>query len=418
MNWKLCASFCLLFLSTLLAQIERSGDLFVQLKKCDSLLFDVGYNQCDVKQFENLLSADFEFYHDKAGVTSSKADFVSQIREGLCKMNYKAKRELIRSSLHVFSLKKGGVLYGAIQNGDHNFYAVENNASRFTGTAKFSNLWLLENGDWRLSRSFSYAHEEPGSTKSYGNNASAGNYKKINGINLYYETYGEGKPLVLLHGNGGSIRGSSSRIEYLKNSFKVIAVDSRAHGKSLDPGSTLTYSQMANDVATLLDSLKIDSAFVFGQSDGGILGLLLAIHHPKKVARIAGFGANIFPGSKAVYAEIDQLVRDSLKVTKDKQTIKMYSLLANQPNIGASDLKKITCPVLIMCGDRDVIRPEHSLEIFRNISNCNLFIMPGATHFGAYEKPELFRMVLMDFLTRPFSTKSSVEVFTGKKEKK
>ena len=250
---------------------------------------------------------------------------------------------------------------------------------------------------------------------NYGDNKEAGNFKKINGINLYYEIYGTGKPLIFLHGNGGSIRSSRAKIEYFKKYFKVIAIDSRGHGKSIDSTSKqLTYVQMANDIKVLLDSLKIDSAFISGQSDGGILGLLLAINFPSKISKLATFGANMFPGKKAVFDEIDNLVLDTLKATKNFNTKRLYSLLAYQPDITEKDLQKIKCPVLIMSGDRDVIRLEHSIKIFNNIANSNFFVMPGATHFGSYEKPELFDLVLLDFLNRPFSKVSTVDLFTGK----
>jgi pimeloyl-ACP methyl ester carboxylesterase len=250
---------------------------------------------------------------------------------------------------------------------------------------------------------------------NYGDNKEAGNYKKINGINLYYEIYGTGKPLIFLHGSGGSIRSSSARIEYFKKYFKVIAIDSRAHGKSIDTTTKqLTYVQMANDIKVLLDSLNIDSAFIQGQSDGAILGLLLAINYPNKVAKLATYGANIFPGKKAIFDEIDNLVLDTLKTTKNPKTKMLFSLLAYQPNITEKDLQKIKCPVLIMSGDRDAIRLEHSLKIFYNIPNANLFVMPGATHYGTVEKPELFNLVLSDFLTHPFSKVSTVDLITGK----
>lgn len=252
-------------------------------------------------------------------------------------------------------------------------------------------------------------------TPKYGDNSDAGNYKQINGINIYYESYGNGKPLILLHGSGGSINGQGGRIEYFKNHFKVIAIDSRAHGKSIDTTTqTLTYVQMANDIKTLMDSLKIDSAYVWGQSDGGILGLLIAINYPNKISKLATFGANIFPGRKAVFDEIDKIVMDTLKMTKDPKTKRIFSLLAYQPNITEKDLKKIKCPVLLMSGDRDAIRLEHSIRIFNNIEKSNLFVMPGATHYGSYQKPELFNLILLDFLTKPFSKLSTVDIMTGK----
>ena len=249
----------------------------------------------------------------------------------------------------------------------------------------------------------------------YGSNNAAGNYKQINGINMYYETYGSGKPLIFLHGNGGSIYSSRAKIDYFKQYFKVIAIDSRGHGKSVDTTTKmLTYTQMANDIKVLLDSLGIDSANISGQSDGGILGLLIAINYPSKISKLAAFGANLFPGKKAIVDEIENMVRDTLRVTKDFNRRRLYSLLEYQPNITEKELKTIKCPVLIMSGDRDVIRLEHSIKIFYNIENSNFFVMPGATHFGSYEKPELFNLVLLDFFNKPFSKISTVELFTGK----
>lgn len=250
----------------------------------------------------------------------------------------------------------------------------------------------------------------------YGNNPSAGGYKKVNGMDMYYEIYGTGKPLLFLHGNGGSIKSARAKIEYFRKFFKVIAIDSRAHGRSVNPSAaTLTYTQMADDVRVLMDSLGIDSAFISGQSDGGILGLLLAIHYPQKVSRLVTFGANIFPGKKAVFDEIDDMVRDTLKTTKDPHTKQLYGLMVYQPNITEQQLQTIKCPVLIMTGDRDAIRLEHSLKIFYSIPNANLFVMPGASHFGSYQKPELFNKILLDFLNNPFSKLSTVEIMTGKR---
>jgi pimeloyl-ACP methyl ester carboxylesterase len=252
-------------------------------------------------------------------------------------------------------------------------------------------------------------------TTPYGDNPEAGAFKKINGINLYYETYGSGKPLVFLHGNGGSIKSARNKIEYFKKYFNVIAIDSRGHGKSVDPAPHLSYVQMAKDVSLLLDSLHLDSVYVSGQSDGGILGLLLAINHPKKVSKVVTFGANIFPGKKSVPDIIDKMVMDTLRLTKDFQTRRLFELLGQQPDITEKDLQKISCPFLLISGDRDVIRLEHTLTIFYNIKKSNLFIMPGSTHFGSYEKPELFNTVVMDFFNKPFAAPSTVEIFTGKK---
>ncbi len=267
-----------------------------------------------------------------------------------------------------------------------------------------------------LALVFSSATSAQTATIQYGNNPASGGYKKINGIRLYYEIYGTGKPLVLLHGNGGSIRNQSARIDYFSKYFKVIAIDSRAHGNSIDTSETkLTYDLMADDIKLLLDSLQTDSAYIWGQSDGGIIGLLIAIKYQNKVSKLATYGANIFPGKKAIFDEIDDLVTDTLKTTKNAHTKKLYGLMALQPDITEKQLGEIKCPVLIMSGDRDAIRLEHTIKIFYAIPNSNLFIMPGATHFGAYQKPDLFNKVLSDFLNGPFSKLSTVEVFQGKR---
>src|ERR1051326_1886756 len=104
----------------------------------------------------------------------------------------------------------------------------------------------------------------------YGNNKLAGKYYKVRGIDMYTEQYGKGKPLLLIHGNGGSIHSMASIIPYFSKRYRIIATDSRAHGKSTDPGDSLSFEMMADDEAALLDQLHIDSAYVIGWSDGGI----------------------------------------------------------------------------------------------------------------------------------------------------
>jgi hypothetical protein len=109
---------------TLNAQVDQASELFVTLSSKDSLLFNVGFNTCNLGPFEDLISDDFEFYHDQAGITTSKALFLTSIKEGLCKLSYKPRRELVKGSLQVFPLHNKGVLYGAIQIGRHRFYAI------------------------------------------------------------------------------------------------------------------------------------------------------------------------------------------------------------------------------------------------------------------------------------------------------
>lgn len=245
----------------------------------------------------------------------------------------------------------------------------------------------------------------------YGNNPNIGKYADINGIKIYYEIYGEGEPLLLIHGNGGSIEGHAKRIEHFKKQYKVIAADSRAHGNSGDIGDSLTYKNMTNDINALLEQLEIDSCYIWGQSDGGIIGLRLAMDYPDKVKRLAIYGANLRPDTTAVFTPIVNWVNETMENNTDDHKRRLFALLKYQPQIKEQELSAIQVPVLVMSGDRDAIRLEHSLEIFYAIPQSNLFIMPGATHFGAYEKTELFNKVVEDFFNNPFTTKATTDIF-------
>ncbi|MES2616727.1 MAG: serine hydrolase [Bacteroidota bacterium] len=142
-------------------QGSNSLKLYDIIKEKDSLLFNIGFNTCDIKQFEILLSDNFEFYHDQTGITISKQAFISDIKNGLCQLSYKPKRVLDASKMAVFPLMKDGVIYGAIQTGVHSFLAIEeNNTAYITSIAKFNHVWILEGSEWKLSKGFSYDHKD------------------------------------------------------------------------------------------------------------------------------------------------------------------------------------------------------------------------------------------------------------------
>lgn len=143
------------------AQVEKSSELYKTIKEKDSLLFNIGYNNCDITQFKKLVSDNFEFYHDQGGITNSKSEFIQSIENGLCKLDYKPKRVLDEKTLEIFPLNNNGVLYGAIETGTHNFYAIEKNKDEYlTSAAKFTHLWIIENGNWKLSKGLSYDHKD------------------------------------------------------------------------------------------------------------------------------------------------------------------------------------------------------------------------------------------------------------------
>jgi hypothetical protein len=131
------------------------------LKLRDSLLFSFVFDHCDTVSLRSLISKDFEFYHDQSGINDSRADFLKGI-PSLCQLSYKPRRAVVEGSLQVFPLYDDGALYGAIQSGTHQFFAIEaGQPERLTSTAVFTHLWILENGNWRLKRVLSYDHKSP-----------------------------------------------------------------------------------------------------------------------------------------------------------------------------------------------------------------------------------------------------------------
>ncbi len=259
-----------------------------------------------------------------------------------------------------------------------------------------------------LTFATAHAKEAP----DYGSNDTAGKYAEVNGIKLYYETYGEGDPLLLIHPNSGSISNMSPQIEEFSKRYRVIAVDSRGHGKSGVGNGRLLYPEMAEDFSVLMDQLQIKQAKIIGWSDGGIIGLLLAINHPDKVGQMAIMGANLNPAGAYDWAQAwvaREVKRGEAALAKDpdNKEIKLYlqyfDLLGKQPDIAVDSLKKIKNPVLVMAGDRDIIRTAHTVEIFENIPKSQLLIFPGATHMISSEDPERFNAAVTRFFEKPFS---------------
>ncbi len=145
----------------LFAQVDSSSILFKTLLRKDSLVFNVGFNTCNVSVYDGLVAEDLEFYHDQGGITHSKREFIEIFKNGICKSeDFVSRRELISESVKVFPLYDNGVLYGAIQMGEHRFYEKPKGKPERDGSiAKFTHLWLLnDSGDWILKRVLSYDH--------------------------------------------------------------------------------------------------------------------------------------------------------------------------------------------------------------------------------------------------------------------
>ncbi len=248
----------------------------------------------------------------------------------------------------------------------------------------------------------------------YGNNKKAGKYIKVNGVKVYCEIYGKGEPLVLIHGNGGSIAYMASQIEYFSKNYKVIAVDSRGRGNSELGEEKLTFFNMAKDIAGVLDFLKLKAAYYIGRSDGGIIALMMAVHFPEKVKKIAAFGTNVTTGLTALYpapveythnqrvlAEKMLAQNDS---TKDWNLLfQRYSLMEFQPQFTEQELMNIEAPVLVLSCDRDIIQEEHTLYIYKTIPNTNLCIFPSERHSITKDNPQLFNSTVASYFDKPFA---------------
>jgi len=141
------------------AQETQSSPLFLQLQQYDSLLFERGFNHCDLSSYDSIIAEDLEFYHDLAGITNGKAAFIASVKNNICGSANKIKRELEPGSLNVYPLFKKGILYGALQEGIHSFQVLENQQWRRVGVARFSHLWIRENNTWKLKRVVSYDHK-------------------------------------------------------------------------------------------------------------------------------------------------------------------------------------------------------------------------------------------------------------------
>lgn len=244
---------------------------------------------------------------------------------------------------------------------------------------------------------------------NYGNNSKAGHYFESRGFRMYYETYGTGSPILFIHGNGGSIQHFSFQIPFFEQKYKVIVADSRAQGKSVDSGDSLSYEMMADDLNALLDHLHIDSCYVVGWSDGGINGLLLAIRHPDKVKKLAVTGANLEPDSSAVEPEIYTWAKalgdsiNQLPLTTEVKTLrKLFHLLSYEPHISTKQLQTIQCPSLVIGGDHDVIRPRHTMLIAQSIPKSYLWILPNSGHSTPIVYKDLFNATVDDFFKKPY----------------
>ncbi len=211
---------------------------------------------------------------------------------------------------------------------------------------------------------------------------------------MYYEIYGEGKPLVLIHGGGSTIQTTFGRvIPMLAKRYKIIAMDLQAHGRTSDRDASESFEQDADDVVTLLKNLNIAKADFLGFSNGGTTAVQIAIRHPEIVDKLIlgstlckrnGMPAQFWDFMKqATLANMPEQLKEAyLKVTPNLRGLQVMhdkdvERMINFRDIPDERIKSIKVPTLIIIGDQDIIKPEHAIEMHRQIANSELAVIPG-----------------------------------------
>lgn len=219
-------------------------------------------------------------------------------------------------------------------------------------------------------------------------------YAEVNGIKMYYEIYGKGKPLVLIHGGGSTIETTFGRIiPILKESRELICVELQAHGRTGDRNGPISFEQDADDVATLLKYLNVDKADIFGFSNGGMTAIQLAIKYPKICNRVIAASVLLkrngtFPEfwefmKSGTFEQMPQQYKDAfMNVNPDSTALmtmftKCKNRMVNFEDFKDEQLKSIQSPMLIISGTKDVASPEHIIAMSRLMLNATPVIVPG-----------------------------------------
>ncbi|MEP7166335.1 MAG: alpha/beta hydrolase, partial [Ferruginibacter sp.] len=242
--------------------------------------------------------------------------------------------------------------------------------------------------------------------KTYGNDSDVGKYANVNGIKIYYEEYGKGEPVLLLHGNSSSISLFQRQIPELSKQFRVIAVDTRGQGRSTEDGKTYTYDLFADDMNALLDNLLLDSVNIVGWSDGGNTGLIMAMKYPSKVKRLITMGAVVFIDNTVVGKWVFKELNKQKKELKMDTTawavnrLRLIDLLLTEPRHTFEELRSIKCPVLVIAGEKDIVKEEHTKGIAANIPNSTLMIVPNEKHEFPSDNPAAFNKAVIEFIKK------------------
>jgi pimeloyl-ACP methyl ester carboxylesterase len=235
---------------------------------------------------------------------------------------------------------------------------------------------------------------------------------EANGIRIHYAIYGRGTPVILIHGGLANADYWGNQVTALAPHHTVVVMDSRGHGRSTRDSRPYGYDLMAGDVVALMDVLKLPKADIVGWSDGGIIGLDLAMHHPDRVGRIFAFAANttttgVKDGVEKNPTFAAYIARAGLEYAAYSATPRQYGafvdqiskMWADQPNWTDAQLGAIKTPVLVVDGDHDeAIKREHTEHIAAVIPGAGLLILPNVSHFAFLQDPRMFNDAILHFL--------------------
>lgn len=244
-----------------------------------------------------------------------------------------------------------------------------------------------------------------------------GEYVEIAGLKTWYDTEGQGDPLILLHGGLVTNDTWAAQIPAFAERFHVLAPERRAHGHTPDVEGPLNYADMANDTIGFLETVVKQPAHLVGWSDGGIVGLLVAIVRPDLVRRLVAISANF--NTEGMVGSMEEMMGGgaddpSMAMFRSMYEAsspdgpehwpvmfdKMMEMFKDQPNIKPDELGSIKVPTLVVSGDDDVVTIEHTLELYRAIPGSELAVVPGTSHALVFEKPDLLNRIVLDFLEK------------------
>ncbi len=243
-------------------------------------------------------------------------------------------------------------------------------------------------------------------------------YLPVRGSQVFYETSGEGEPLLLLHGGFGTVEDFSSQTPELAKHFKVITFERPGHGHTADNNEPFSFATMSKITIDFIEGLKLGATNLVGWSDGAIIALLVSISRPDLVKRMVCVSGSF--NTKSLPAQALAWIRSATPESFRKNQamlVKRYDEMSpdgpahfpvvfektkkmwlNEPDIRRKEMAKISAPTLVIAADRDAIIPEHTLELFKSIKDAQLCIIPGTTHFLLSEKPDATNRAILEFL--------------------